>query len=200
MSTATMNALPAEISGHKAPGWWGMILLITTEATLFAALIASYFYLRSGASHWPLGGIAPPPLLKPIIMTILLVGSSVPMIWADLSSRRNNQNAMKLGLGIAWIMGAAFLVLQYTELSNEPFSWRTNAYGSLFFTITGLHGAHVLGALLLNGYTILRSWLGHIRPGRTLVVANTALYWHFVDAVWLVIFTSLYLSPRFLPS
>jgi heme/copper-type cytochrome/quinol oxidase subunit 3 len=198
MLTVDFDALPVEISGHKAPGWWGMVLLIVTEASLFACLIASYFYLRSGAHVWPLGGLEKPKLPRPILMTCLLLASSAPMAWADISIRRGNVRNLRIGLALSFVLGAAFLSIQALEYHDLTFSLHTNAYSSIFLTTTSLHGMHVIGGLLATGYTFVRACLGHFRPGRNLAVQNTALYWHFVDAVWIVIFTSLYLSPRFL--
>jgi cytochrome c oxidase subunit 3 len=192
------EALPIEISGHKAPGWWGMILLIVTEASLFACLVASYFYLRAGAHVWPLGGLEKPKLLRPAIMTVILLASSAPMAWADRSIRKGNQGNLRLGLALSFILGAIFLSLQGFEYHDLTFAISTNAYSSVFLTITSLHGMHVIAGLLTTAYTFVRACLGHFRPGRDLAVQNTALYWHFVDIVWLFIFTSLYLSPWFL--
>jgi cytochrome c oxidase subunit III len=196
--TYDYEALPVEISGHKAPGWWGMILLIVTEATLFACLIASYFYLRAGAHIWPLDGLEKPKLVRPIIMTLILLTSSTPMWWADRSIRKGNQRNLRLGLALSFLLGALFLGLQIAEYRDLTFRVTANAYSSVFLTITSLHGMHVIAGLLTTAYTFLRACLGHFRPGRDLAVQNTALYWHFVDIVWLFIFTSLYLSPRFL--
>ncbi len=82
------------------------------------------------------------------------------------------------------------------EYRHQPFGPSTDAYGSLFFTITGFHGAHVAVGLLMIAVVSLRAGLGHFSARRHLAVTNVAWYWHFVDAVWLVVFTSLYLSPR----
>lgn len=196
--TYDYDALPVEISGHKAPGWWGMILLIVTEATLFACLLAAYFYLRAGAHTWPLDGLEKPKLARPIIMTLVLLTSSGPMWWADHSIRRGDQLNLRIGLALSFILGALFLGLQVAEYRDLTFRVTVNAYSSVFLTVTSLHGMHVIAGLLTTAYTLVRACLGHFRPGRDLAVQNTALYWHFVDIVWLFIFTSLYLSPRFL--
>lgn len=179
-----------------APGFWGVVLFILSEATLFASLLASYFYLRSGAAVWPLDGIEAPKLARPIAMTILLVGSSIPMFIADWSARKGNQGALRLGLGIAFIMGAAFIGLQAWEYSEEPFKLDQNAYTALFFTITGLHGIHVVSALVMNLYTQVRAWLGHFGPAHSLGVSVVSWYWHFVDLVWIALFICLYLTPH----
>lgn len=183
------------LSGSRTVGWWGMVLLILTEATLFAALVSTYFYLRFNAPTWPLGAITKPELLLASINTVILLSSSWPMQMGLRNIRHASQRGLSIGLGIAWVLGALFLILQGFEYARTDFTLQSNAYGSLFFTITGLHGLHVLGGLGMVAFVLVRNWLGHFNERRYQAVENVALYWHFVDAVWIVIFTSLYLSP-----
>jgi len=89
-----------------------------------------------------------------------------------------------------------FLAVQLVEYAKLPFGPRTDAYGSLFYTITGFHGAHVFVGLLVIAVVEVRALLGHFAADRHLAVTNASWYWHFVDVVWLFVFTSLYLSPR----
>ena len=196
----TPDALPVYVSGERATGWWGMVLFVATEATIFGCLLASYFYLRVSAPTWPLGGIHLPELTLPIPMTIVLVGSSVPMWWAESGIRHGNSGRLRLGLAIAFVLATAFLIMQGIEYSRKEFSVATNAYASLFYLITGLHGMHVLVALAMNVVVQVRAWLGHFDQRRHLAVQNLALYWHFVDGVWILIFAALYISPYVLPS
>ncbi len=196
---AASAALPVEASGSESPGWWGMVAFLATEATLFACLVSSYFYLRSLSPRWPPEGIALPELRLPLIGTAVLVGSSLPMHWADCGIRQGDQWRLRLGLALSFALGAIFIGIQAVEYSRKDFQLQSNVYGSLFFTITGFHGLHVLGGLLINLYTQLRAWLGHFNERRHLAVQNAALYWHFVDAVWVVlILPTIYLSPYWL--
>lgn len=192
------SSLPVESTGLRATGWWGMVVLIVTEATLFAALLSSYFYLRSGASQWPPAGIAKPEFLLAGPGTAILLSSSVTMIWAEMAIRRGNQRSLRLGMAISFVLGLIFLAIQGTEYARADFSPRTDAYGSLFFTITGIHGLHVAIGLCMLAIIQLRAWLGHFTAERHLAVQNVSLYWHFVDAVWIFVFASLYISPRVL--
>ena len=178
-------------------GWWGVVFLLVTEAGLFASLLMAYFYTRSTAGVWPPPGIEPPELRLPLIMTVLLLSSSVTMIWAELSIRRGNQGGLRLGLALSWLLAASFLVLQVVEYSRETIGLTDGAYGSAFFTITGIHGLHVAGALLLMAVIQVRAWLGHFDRNHLLAVSAGALYWHFVDVVWIFILASLYLTPHF---
>jgi cytochrome c oxidase subunit 3 len=190
-------ALPRELAGARSTGWWGVVLLIANEAALFGALLTGYFYLRFSAPAWPLGGIEPPSLLLPAINTVLLVSSSAAIAWAEHGVTHGHGGRLKLGLAASFVLGAAFLAIQLFEYSQETFTPQVNAYASLFYTITGLHGLHVLAGLIMLGVIQVRAWLGHFDEQRYLGVQVAAMYWHFVDVVWLFVFTIVYVSPHF---
>jgi len=182
----------------RTPAWWGMLLLITTEATLFALLLVSYFYLRFEApGGWP-PSTGDPSLLVPTIMTALLMASSVPAYLADASIRRGDVDRLRLYLASTLILGTAFLALQALEYSHklEELRPQTDVYGSLFFTITGLHGSHVLVGLVVLGWVLLWASLGRYDAEHRTAVEVSSLYWHFVHVVWLFVFFTVYLSPR----
>lgn len=194
-TAANPYVLPINPAERRNPGWWAMVLIIVTEAMLFAYLLFAYFYLGSMANTpWPPGG---PPALKLVVPnTIILLASSGTMWWGESGIRAGSQVRLRLGLLITLILGVVFLAIQGIEYSRKDFTLQSNAYGSLFFTITGFHGAHVFVGLLFNIVVQLRAWLGHFTAERHLAVTNAAMYWHFVDAVWLVVFVSLYLAPH----
>ncbi len=195
-------AHPAGVSGGRATGFWGMVMLIFTEATLFGILLFSYFYLRFQIEPvWPPGGIEKPDLFLVSIMTPILLLSSAPMHWAHSGIRQGKLRRLRLGLFLTFVLGATFLALQgveYVELLRQ-FTPRTNVYGSLFFTITGFHGVHVAVGLVMNLWLQWYARRGRFTAERHLAVENVALYWHFVDAVWILILASLYLSPHLWP-
>jgi heme/copper-type cytochrome/quinol oxidase subunit 3 len=192
-------ALATEMPHGRTPGWWGMIMFVTTEATLFASLLGSYFYVRfQSGPVWPPPGIEKPELVKPLIMTALLLPSSLPVMWAERGIRKGQQWRLRLGLFITIVQGLGFLAVQATEYASnlKKFTFTTNAYGSLFYTITGFHGAHVLVGIVMLAMVLVRALRGHFGARRHEAVSNAALYWHFVDAVWLAVFTSLYVTPH----
>src|SRR5207248_5243515 len=103
---------PEPLSGSRATAWWGMLALIATEATLFVLLIFSYFYLRWKSPSWPPEGIPLPDFTYIIPATVLLLGSSGPVIWAEWGIRHDRQQPLRLGYAVAWLMAAAFMALE----------------------------------------------------------------------------------------
>lgn len=193
--------LPHHVSGSRSFGWWGMVGLITTESMIFGSFVVSYFYLRfTSAPQWPPGDIPKPDLVLPLIMTAILWSSTIPVHLADRGIRKGNATVLKIGLALGFVLGATFLALQvgieYPEVLHE-FTPTTQAYGSLFFGLTGLHGLHVVAGLLLNGWVQVRAWHGAFDEHRHVTVQNFAMYWHFVDAVWAMVLFTIYLSPHF---
>jgi heme/copper-type cytochrome/quinol oxidase subunit 3 len=199
MSEASIRVLPTgdlplNENSTRSPLWWGMVLLIIIEAVVFLGLIVSYFYLRYYAPTWPLGGIDPPDMTLPTISAIVLFLSSAPMYWADSGIQEGNVKRLKLGMGASFILGAAFLVLKYIEYSGLDYNWATNAYGSIVWTIAGFHSAHVLTVLLKVGVVVTAAFMGYFSERRNMGVRINGLYWHFVVAIWVPLFFTLYLS------
>ncbi|NEE02023.1 cytochrome c oxidase subunit 3 [Phytoactinopolyspora halotolerans] len=193
------EALATERPRGRTPAWWGMVLLITTEVVLFAVLLASYFFVQfTTEGPWPPGGIRTPELRLPLIMTVLLLSSSAPMAWADRAIRRGYQGQLAAGLALALLLGAAFLTLQGIEYDTKlaEFTWTSYAYGSLFYAITGFHGFHVAAGLFMIGFTLVGTLRGRYTYERHERVRQVAFYWHAIDGLWILILSSLYLSPH----
>ena len=198
MTTVTAQTpLPTQVNGSKSVGWWGLICLILNEIVLFASLIASYLYTRVNSPAWPPAGVEKPELVLPAIMTVVLLSSSVFMQMAERGIKRGDQARLRMGLLIALALAVVFLAMQAYEYSHPDALPTDNAYGSLFFAITGIHGIHVLIAVLMNIYLQVRARLGHFSERRFSGVENVTLYWHFVDVVWLLIVMVVYVSPHF---
>jgi len=172
-----------------------MVMLITTEALVFFALLSSYFFVRAGAPHWPLGGIEQPPLDRISFCTAVLLGSTIPVVWAERGIRKGDVRQLQVGLLAGFLMGLAFVAHQFLlEWPELHLGRRDNAYGSLFYTITGLHGLHVIAGLLMSLVVQAKAWTGRFDAEHHTTVEVFSLYWHFVDAVWVFVFSSLFLS------
>jgi len=190
--------LPAPVKPRQEVGWWAMAIVCATEAAFFAYLLMSYFYLSLRSPSWPPPGTEAPRLVRPSVMTALLVSSSLVLWWGERGIEQGRQRRLRVGLVGAVVLGAAFLTMQLLEYRRELRLMQpgTHAYASIFYTTTAFHGAHVTFGVLLLLFTLARALLGHFDEQSHLGVKVTSLYWHFVDVVWLFIFTMLYLSPR----
>ena len=199
MSAVTVEAVavPIELPRQRPIGWWGMVLLIATEATIFASLFASYFFIRAGSAEWPPAGIEAPKLERIAVFTVVLLASSVPLIVAERAIKRGQVQRVRWLIAVSFVMGLAFLIHQAIEYEDLHFGIKDNAYGSLFYVITGLHGLHVLIGLLMSLVVQAKAAVGRITAERHETLRVFSMYWHFVDVVWIFVFTSLYISPHF---
>lgn len=182
--------------------WLGMVLFIVSEAVMFGAFFAQYFYNRILSDGWPnRAGLPPdfdrvPAFPLPVILTVILVASGFSAHWAQSAIRRNDRDAFQGWLIVTILLGLSFLAGQayeYTNLIvNEHFNITSGIYGSVFFSLTGLHGFHVtVGVLALVG-VLIRAFMGHFSARSHFGVEGSVLYWHFVDVVWLVLYVTLY--------
>jgi len=193
------NTLPSARGGSLA--WWGMLIGVLTEGTLFAVLIASYFYLRwhnqDEGSGWPPDGMPDPKLLRPSVYTAVIIAGGATMALAQLAARRGRQPALNLLLTATLVTGLLFLGLLAWDLAEKTreFTPQTNAYGSLVYVLDGLHGAHVAVGVLLLGWVTARAWRGTYAGGPHVAVSVAALYWHFVVAVAVLVYLTVVISP-----
>jgi len=178
-------------------GKLGVWLFLASEVMLFGALFSSYILLRTGAAEWPHGrDILNVPLAT--VNTFVLIGSSVTMVMAWASLKLKNFNKYRLYMGLTLLAGLGFMVIKSFEygakFSHHLFPSHSNFF-AVYFTLTGLHGIHVLGGMIVNGYFWgpgAKMWkTDPERFANRIEVAG--LYWHFVDLVWIFLFPTLYL-------
>lgn len=193
-----VDALPTNPQeGSRPVAWWGTWLFIATEAMLFAALISSYFFLRFNAPEWPLGGIEAPELRLAGIGTVVLLASSGVAHWAERQIKKDSVAGLRWGLAATVVLGIGFLGIQAYEYMHASFTPQTNAYGSIFFGVTGFHGFHVLvGVVILGALLIATRKRDRYSSDNLLPVRLGIIYWHFVDVIWIVVFSSLYISEH----
>jgi cytochrome c oxidase subunit III len=174
----------------------GILLFIVSEVMLFGSFFAAYFFIRVVANNgpWPPEGIELPVGVAGV-NTMILVSSSFTVHWALESIRRGNRRGMIMGLAATWLLGFTFLFIQFNEYLHIGFSGRDNAFGSIFYGLTGLHGAHVTVGLILLAFANIRAWRGHFtpEPKEHLGVEVAGIYWHFVDVMWIIVFTTVYI-------
>ena len=178
-----------------ASGWWGMLTLILTEAFLFAYLLFSYYYFAVQYGRPWLPAELPSFRLSAPNTAILIV-SSIAVWFGERGARQGSRWRLVLGLAAGLVLGAVFVGIQFREWMDKPFGLASHSYGSLYFTITGFHMAHVAAGLLVLAALLLWSALGYFDRARMAPVTIGAIYWHFVDAVWLTLFFTFYITPR----
>jgi heme/copper-type cytochrome/quinol oxidase subunit 3 len=186
--------LPVGSIETHAFGWWGMIGAILTEASLFGYLLFTYFYftVQTHTGPWP---PEMPELKLALPNTIVLLLSSGAVWWGERATRRGARLQQTLGLAVGFVLGVIFVGIQVMEWRSKSFSFNSDAYGSLFFTVTGFHMAHVIAGLLILLPLTVWSAMGYFGRVRSAPISIGAIYWHFVDVVWLVVFFTLYLTP-----
>jgi heme/copper-type cytochrome/quinol oxidase subunit 3 len=191
------RSVPLSVIDHHR-GSQAMVMFIVTEAMLFVMFFFSYYYLGHDAPRWP---TELPKLTLALIMLAVLVSSSVVLYVGERASQQGQFGRAKLWTAITVAMGIVFLVLQALEYRNhlQTLTPTTNSYGSIFYTITSFHGAHLVLGLLMLGYVLIlpTPQVGKAEKPPHHALHNAALYWHFVDTVWVFIVGLLYVAPHF---
>lgn len=204
MSTVMFDPGQHRVSDHAKPqvqvvdldrGSWGIMLFILTEAMLFVMLFFVYFYITK-IHDWTME--EPPKLHYSLPMLGILLLSSGVLYWGEQQVKKQRKGAGRAALAGTILLGVLFLFLTYLEDIEhlKTLTPRANAYGSIFYTIVSLHGVHVVvGLLMLCWVFFLRRWEpAQYSPHRP--YHNAAMYWHFVDTVWLFVVVILYVIPH----
>jgi cytochrome c oxidase subunit III len=169
----------------------GVIVWLASEMMFFAGLFAAYFTLRSVNDVWPPENVEL-ETVRTAIATVVLVASSGTMHLAVAASRRNDRRGAVTWLAVTALMGTIFLLNQLTEYLQADFHLDDHAYGSAFYLLTGFHGLHVIGGLVFMG-AVAVVISGRSRAPAHETVEVCGYYWHFVDVVWVVMFSTIYL-------
>ncbi len=192
----TDYALPPTRPATRPAAWWGMVILIASEATLFAAFVGTYFYLRFTSPEWPQGGLPEPKALVPLILLAVLVATSVPMQLASLAARAGRLAATRLFLLAATVVQVGYLAYEIHDFRDQlhDFDIGRNAYSSIYYTLLGADHGHVLLGILFSLWLLWKLLRG-LTTYRANATQAIAWYWHAVNAITLVVFATL-LSPR----
>jgi cytochrome c oxidase subunit 3 len=171
----------------------GMFLFIGSEVMLFGSFFAAYFFIRVVNNEpWPAPGDHLPVFVAGV-NTAILVTSSFTMHWALQSVKRDHRAGLKAGLVLTLCMGLVFLLTQIMEYARVGFAPGDNSFATIFFSLTGLHGAHVFVGLTLLLFTTIRAFRGHFSSEAHLGVEIPGIYWHFVDVMWIIVYTTVYI-------
>jgi heme/copper-type cytochrome/quinol oxidase subunit 3 len=173
-----------------------MLFFLSAETMFFAGLISAFFVLRLSAAVWP------PPLQPRLpvgitgVNTLVLLASSLAVIAALRAARRGDRRALVERLAATAALGALFLAVQgfeWARLIHYGLTVTSGAYGATFYTLIGIHAAHVLGALVWLGVTLLLAARGRFVDGRVSGLRACATYWHYVVALWPILYVTVYL-------
>ena len=184
---------PANRSSRVEAPLLGMLLFIISEVMVFGAFFTAYFFIRVvQGQEWPAQGDELPKLIAGV-NTAILVMSSFTLHWAEVSIKAGNRLGLQAGIFTTLLMGTTFLFIQINEYVNVGFAPQDSAQATIFYGLTGLHGAHVfIGLLLLLSVTI-RAFRGHFSPQEHRGVEIPGIYWHFVDVMWIVVYLTVYI-------
>lgn len=176
---------------------WGLLTFLMSESLMFGGFFAAYLFYRGITRHWPPFG-TDVELFLPTINTIILVSSSFVIHWGDVAIKRNNICAMRFWYVVTAIMGATFLVGQVYEYMHLGYGLTENIFANCFYLMTGFHGLHVfIGLLLILGVLWRSRRVDHYSADQHTGVTMAEIYWHFVDIIWIVLFSLLYILTRF---
>jgi cytochrome c oxidase subunit III len=170
----------------------GMLLFIISEVMVFGAFFTAYFFIRVvQGNEWPAEGTHLPVAIAGV-NTAILVSSSLTMHWAQTSIKNGNRLGLRAGMVATFLLGLTFLFIQVNEYVHIGFAPHDHAQGSVFYGLTGLHGAHVAVGLTLLGMVTVRAFRGHFTPEHHRGVEVPGIYWHFVDVMWIIVYTTIY--------
>jgi cytochrome c oxidase subunit III len=185
---------PANRSSRVEPSLLGMLLFIISEVMVFGAFFTAYFFIRVVAEghHWfPIDGKELPVAVAGV-NTAILLSSSLTLHWAQTSIKNGNRRGLQAGMLTTFLLGLTFLFIQINEYIHVGFAPQDHAQATIFFSLTGLHGAHVTIGLILLAMVTWRSFKGHYSAEHHHGVEVPGIYWHFVDVMWIIVYTTIY--------
>jgi heme/copper-type cytochrome/quinol oxidase subunit 3 len=203
-----VSGLEHAVLSHRSPIWWGNVLLLVIESTMFGLLIAGYYYIwvvdfrqfpPPYTLHQPVVFNAVPKLGLPTVQLALLLLSCIPMAMVDLACLKPRRPAtIRIGLVVMVLIGLASIVIRYFEFGTLYHKWDSNAYGSMTWMLLGTHMFHLVAATGEIGLMMVWSLTHEVddKHGRDVRVA--AIYWYWVAAIWLLLYAVVYISPRVL--
>jgi cytochrome c oxidase subunit 3 len=184
---------PAHQSSRVESQMLGMLLFIISEVMLFGSFFTAYFFIRVvGNADWPAAGEELPKVIAGV-NTAILLSSSFTMHFALEGARNENRAALRVGILTTFLLGLTFLTVQVNEYVHLGFAPHDNAQGTIFYSLTGLHGAHVFVGLTLLSMATVRAFRGHFTAKEHRGVEVPGIYWHFVDVMWIIVYSTIYI-------
>jgi cytochrome c oxidase subunit III len=183
---------PAHRSSRVHAPTLGMLLFIMSEVMIFGAFFTAYFFIRVVSQDpWPAHGTSIPEAVAGM-NTAILLSSSLTIHWALVSIKRGNRFGLKAGMIATFLLGLTFLSIQINEYIHLGWAPQDSAQATVFYSLTGLHGAHVSIGLCALAMVSIRAFRGHYSPEHHQGMEVPGIYWHFVDAMWIIVYTAVY--------
>ena len=187
--------LPSFGFSHRSLMWWGTAAMMAIEGTVFALAVVVYFYLRSHSETWPMDS-APPALRWGTLNTLILLASLIPNQWTKRVAEKLDLRRVRIGLIVCLLFSLAFLVVRGFEFTTLNCRWDDNAYGSIVWTLMGLHTTHLLTDFIDSAVLTAAMFTSPIEGRRFVDVSENAVYWYFVVLTWLPIYAVVYWAAR----
>jgi heme/copper-type cytochrome/quinol oxidase subunit 3 len=194
--TLDVSKLPQTAIDSRSLVWWGTVIMTVIETTVFAISVAAYFYLRMIANVWPPGRIGPPGLTAATVNLVLLLLSMIPAVALDRAGKRHDAGAVKLFLALNLVAGTAFTILRVFEFKDLHCKWNSGAYGSITWTILGLHLTNVLTSLLETAFVLAWFLFREPEDHHFLDARLDGVFWYFVVLTWIPLYFVVFIVPR----
>jgi heme/copper-type cytochrome/quinol oxidase subunit 3 len=206
MPPATIDVanFPSEALDYRSPIWWGNALLLCIETSMFMILISSYFYFRTNFQLWPPPKVDVfPPIYRPYpllplatVNLVVLLVSLVPMFIAQRACLEMNERKVQIAATIGVVLGLVSVVLRFKEFNSLIFRWDDNAYGSITWTILGVHLMHLMIMCVEDGLMTIYVWTKGLDDKHARDIRVTAVYWYWVVGIWVFLYWLVYWYPR----
>jgi cytochrome c oxidase subunit 3 len=192
-----VSGTPTVVFGHRAIVWWGQTLMMVIEGTMFAILIASYFFLRTRETDWP-PGFALPALKWGTINLIILLLSAIPNAWVKKRAEQGNLGAVRTGMVIMGVIALVNCAIRAVEFPSLNCVWDGNAYGSAVWTLLGFHTFHLVADTCDSLVLTVLMFVGPIEGRRYDDVSINSIYWYFIIGSYIATYVVIYWAPRWL--
>jgi cytochrome c oxidase subunit 3 len=192
-----VSGTPTVVFGHRSIVWWGQTLMMVIEGTMFAILIASYFFLRTRETDWP-PGFALPALKWGTINLIILLLSAIPNAWVKKRAEQGNLGAVRTGMVIMGVIALVNCAIRAVEFPSLNCVWDGNAYGSAVWTLLGFHTFHLVADTCDSLVLTVLMFVGPIEGRRYDDVSINSIYWYFIIGSYIATYVVIYWTPRWL--
>ena len=194
--TLDVSRIPTVGFGNRSVLWWSTACVMAIEGTVFAMAIAAYFYFRGNEAQWPPASGKPPSLLWGTLNVAVLLVSLIPNHFLKGSSEEFRLDRVRRWSVVAIGFAVVFNVVRAMEFTALNVNWNSNAYGSITWTLLGLHTAHILTDMVDTVVLTVLFFTGPVEEKRFVDMSENCFYWYFVVLTWLPIYAVVYLVPR----